>query len=86
MDIKEDYLDWIGCQMKKNNEMVETILGILTERDSNVLVSCCEAARLLGVTPTAISMMIRQHRLKKIRLDRSTGIRLSEIRDMLNSQ
>lgn len=86
MDIKEEYLDWIVCQMKKNNEMVETILGILEEKDRNVLVSCSEAARLLGVTPTAISLMIKQNRLHKIRLEKSTGIRLSDVREMLNSQ
>jgi excisionase family DNA binding protein len=46
---------------------------------SNVLVSCTEAARLLGKTPTTISKMIREKRLTKVTIGESTGIRLSDI-------
>lgn len=46
-----------------------------------VLVSCVEAARLLRKSPTTISNMIREGRLKKVTIGNSTGIRLSEVRD-----
>jgi excisionase family DNA binding protein len=45
----------------------------------DVIVSCTEAARLLGRTTKTVSMMIRDGRLKKVTVDGSTGIRLSEI-------
>lgn len=46
-----------------------------------VLVSCVEAARLLRKSPTTISTMLREGRLKKVTIGSSTGIRLSEIRE-----
>lgn len=54
--------------------------------DGEVLVSCQEAARLLGVTPPTISVMLGQRRLTKVTIGPSTGIRLSEIRSIQNSQ
>ena len=50
-------------------------------RDTDVLVSCTEAARLLHKSPVTISAMIRQGRLKKVTIGQSTGIRLSEVRE-----
>lgn len=44
-----------------------------------VVVSCTEAARLLGKTTKTISMMIRDGRLNKVTIGNSTGILLSEI-------
>lgn len=51
--------------------------------NDDVLVSCTEAARLLGRTTPTISVMLRQHRLHKVTIGESTGIRLSEIRTIL---
>ena len=48
---------------------------------NDVLVSCTEAARLLGKTPKTISMMLRDGRLKKVTLGKSTGIRLSDLEE-----
>lgn len=48
---------------------------------SDILVSCNEAARLLHKSPTTISKMIRAGRLAKTTIGISTGIRLSEIRE-----
>ena len=53
-------------------------------RDENILVSCNEAARLLGRNPSTISEMIREKRLEKVTIGRSTGIRLSEIKRLIN--
>lgn len=44
-----------------------------------VLISCAEAARYLGVTPNTISSYIKQHRLFKHTVNRVTGIWLSDI-------
>ena len=46
----------------------------------DVLVSCNEAARLIGKSNNTISAMLRDGRLKKETIGKSTGIRLSEIR------
>lgn len=53
--------------------------------NSDVLISCTEAARLLGKTPPTISNMIKDGRLHKTTIGGSTGIRLSEIRK-INAQ
>lgn len=49
----------------------------------DVIVSCREAARLLGKTPATISTMIREKRLSKVTIDGSTGIKLSEIQGLI---
>ena len=48
-------------------------------RDENILVSCTEAARLLGKTAPTISAMLKDGRLHKTTIGISTGIRLSEV-------
>lgn len=45
----------------------------------NILVSCSEAARHLGVTSTTLSRYIKEGRLDKITIGESTGIRFSQI-------
>lgn len=50
--------------------------------EGEVLVSCTEAARILGVTRKTLSAMIRQGRLHKTAIGLSTGIRLREIRQL----
>lgn len=47
--------------------------------NSDVLISCHEAARLLGKTPPTISKMLKDGRLHKTTIGDSTGIRLSEV-------
>lgn len=44
-----------------------------------VLLSCTEAARLLGVSQKTISEMLKDGRLSKITLGKSTGILLSDV-------
>lgn len=63
---------------------LDTLIEMIEEREE-VLVSCNEAARLLGKNPSTISEMIREKRLEKVTIGRSTGIRLSEIRK-INAQ
>ena len=48
----------------------------------DALVSCVEAARLLRRSPKTISMMLREGRLTKRTIGKSTGIPLSEIRNI----
>lgn len=63
---------------------LDTLIEMIEER-KEVLVSCNEAARLLGKNPSTISEMIREKRLEKVTIGKSTGIRLSEIRK-INAQ
>ncbi len=49
---------------------------------SEVLVSCNEAARLLGRSNKTISAMLKDGRLSKTTIGQSTGIRLSDLRGM----
>lgn len=49
------------------------------ERDNNILISCSEAARLLGKTAPTITAMVKDGRLHKTTIGISTGIRLSEV-------
>ena len=76
----------IVSTVKDNNDMLEQILDRLEKSDDNVLVSGNEAARLLGVSPTTVSIMIKQHRLERVTIGVSSGIRLSAIRKIQNSQ
>ena len=50
-----------------------------TTTQIEVLVSCKEAARLLGCSPNTITNMLREGRLHRATIGESTGIRLSEI-------
>lgn len=51
-------------------------------KNSTVLVSCTEAARLLGKSTKTISTMLKEGRLRKVTIGESTGIRLSDIREI----
>lgn len=83
MDIGESALDSLIGAVRENGDKLECILSKLSGEEV-VLVSCNEAARLLGVTPPTITNMLRQHRLTKVTIGNSTGIRLSEIRGIKN--
>jgi len=60
-------------------KVTEGIERSVYERDSDILISCNEAARHLGKTPATVSAMVRDGRLERVTIDGSTGIRLSEI-------
>lgn len=45
----------------------------------DVIVSCNEAARLLGKSPATVSHMIREGRLEKVTIKGSTGVRLNQV-------
>lgn len=61
---------------------LDAILERLNENDDEVLLSCSEAARHLGVTQTTVSRYVREGILHKTTIGRSTGIRLSEVKKM----
>ena len=63
---------------------LDTLIEMMRDEIGDVLVSCNEAARLLGRNPSTISEMIREKRLEKVTIGRSTGIRLSEIKRLIN--
>lgn len=80
----EETLDQLIQTVRENNAKLETIVDRLG--GSEILVSNNEAARLLGITPQTVSSMVRQHRLHRVTIGQSTGIRLSEIRSIKNPQ
>lgn len=63
---------------------LDTLIELMGGANMDVLVSCNEAARLLKKNPATISTMIRDGRLNKVTFGRSTGIRLSEIKTIIN--
>ena len=84
MEIDSLALDRLAEAVKETNQKLEKYILRARDADRDVLVSCKEAARILGITPSTISMMLKQHRLKKTSIGGSTGIRLSEIRNINN--
>lgn len=61
---------------------LDAILERLNENDDEVLLSCSETARHLGVTQTTVSRYVREGILHKTTIGRSTGIRLSDVMKM----
>lgn len=84
MTYADNILDEIISTVRGNRERLDGIIEKMALADHEVLVSCTEAARLMGVTTTTVSKMIREHRLRKVTLGESTGIRLSEVRKLTN--
>lgn len=65
-------MDLLTAQLERWNDM----------NNNDILVSCTEAARLLGKTTPTISKMLKDGRLNKTTIGISTGIRLSEVLSM----
>ena len=61
-----------------DRDRIDTLIGLL-QPGPEVLVTCTEAARLLGVNNNTITSMLKEGRLHRTTIDGSTGIRLSEI-------
>lgn len=62
-------MDLLTAQLERWNDI----------NNNDILVSCTEAARLLGRTTPTISKMLKDGRLHKTTIGDSTGIRLSEV-------
>jgi len=58
------------------NELTESLS---TRVIPDVMISCAEAARILGVTPNTICNYLKQKRLVKKTIDGVTGIRLADV-------
>lgn len=61
-----------------DRDRIDTLIGLL-QPGPEVLVTCTEAARLLGVKANTVTRMLKEGRLHRTTIDGSTGIRLSEI-------
>lgn len=59
--------------------LTEELVKYNKYRETEILVGCSEAARLLKKTPATISTMLRDGRLKKVTIGRSTGIPLADV-------
>lgn len=62
----------------QDRERIDKLIG-LCKPTPEVLVSCTEAARLLGISRNTITNMLREGRLHRATIGQSSGIRLSEI-------
>lgn len=68
----------------KDQERLDTLIEQLQKYEmmqEEILVSCNEAARLIGKSNKTITAMLKDGRLSKATIGKSTGIRLSEIRE-----
>ncbi len=61
-----------------DRDRIDTLIGLL-QPGPEVLVTCTEAARLLGVNNNTITSMLKEGRLHRSVIGGSTGIRLSEV-------
>lgn len=61
-----------------DRDRIDTLIGLLRP-GPEVLVTCTEAARLLGVNNNTITRMLKEGRLHRSVIDGSTGIRLSDV-------
>lgn len=61
-----------------DRDRIDALIGLLRP-GPEVLVTCTEAARLLGVNNNTITRMLKEGRLHRSVIDGSTGIRLSEV-------
>ena len=57
---------------------IDTLIELL-QPGPEVLITCTEAARLLGVNINTVTRMLKEGRLHRATIGESTGIRLSEI-------
>lgn len=73
------------CRLEKVVDEL-TKVAYCKESDTDIIVSCTEASRLLGKSKKTVSMMIRDGRLRKVTIGESTGIRLSDIRNIQHAQ
>ena len=74
-------MDADGIEIRERIEALISALNEFNGNQSEVLVSCTEAGRLLGRSKATITAMIRDGRLKKTTIGDSTGILLSDIWD-----
>lgn len=62
----------------QDRERIDKLIR-LCKPTPEVLVTCTEAARLLGKSPNTITRMLREGRLHRATIGQSCGIRLSEL-------
>ena len=72
-------LESIAAELERVTDGLEKAIR---DQYDNILVSCSEAGRQLGVTQNTVTRYIREGRLHKTTIEQSTGIRLSEVLKM----
>lgn len=77
--MEKEILDRLTATVARLTYITEGLIRSSEQRDENILVSCAEAARLLGKTAPTITAMVKDGRLHKTTIGISTGIRLSEV-------
>lgn len=69
-------LESIASELERVTDNLEKAIK---DQYDNILISCNEAARHLGVTPTTLTRYLKEGRLDKVTIGESTGIRFSQI-------
>lgn len=77
--MEREILDRLDKTVARLTYITDGLIRANDKRDDNIIVSCAEAARLLGKSAPTISAMIKDGRLHKTTIGNSTGIRLSEV-------
>ena len=77
--MEREILDRLVQVVARLTAITEGMEKAYEDRDENILISCTEAARILGKTAPTISAMLKDGRLNKTTIGISTGIRLSEV-------
>jgi excisionase family DNA binding protein len=70
------------CQ--EDRRRIDALISVLKEGEGEVVITCTEAARLLGKTKATISAWIKCGKIHKTARGRSIGILLSEVRKIQN--
>lgn len=77
--MKEESLSSVASRLE---QAVDALDRAVEKQYCNILVSCSEAARQLGVRQNTVTRYIREGRLHKTTIGQSTGIRLSDVMKM----
>ena len=72
-------LESIAAELERVTDGLEKAIR---DQYDNILVSCSEAGRHLGVTQNTVTRYIREGRLHRTVIGQSAGIRLSEVLKM----
>ena len=82
MEFSIPFLDELIEELRANNDKLDGIITHLESENDNILVSCSEAARHLGVTLQTVSKMLKEGRLHRVSEGESRGIRFSEVKKL----
>lgn len=75
-------MDAVLMLSQEDREIIEELKAVMLSRKETIppiLISNNETARLLGVNPSYVSVLIKRKKLRRRVMGRSTGILLTEV-------